>query len=354
MPANRSILIVLSLVAILGQIGRIDAKPPTKQEIIQANTLAAQLLKLDDDARNQFAIEHPGVLPESGLRLPKATAVAFDWCNLNMVGQWRRQRSEDCWANSATEALECSNLIRNNRRQTLSVQPILDNLKQGATKETMGGQPGQACDFFLKTGTARAAVYRYTGKPEDPQDKPLPYRAVAWGYVTNDGERPTNEQIKAALLEHGPLAVDLVDTVNFHAYQGGLYNESTPLDKKDIKGKHAVLLVGWDDTRGPKGAWKIKNSWGPNWGEQGFMWLAYGSNDIARHVEWVCAASTFYNLPVDTFAQLVPEAKPLPPVHYTEVAQTEPTDKPAVTTLARVSKPGLPIKSGEWVESAKD
>jgi len=126
----------------------------------------------------------------------------------------------------------------------------------------MTAQPCRACDFFLKTGTARTANYPYTGKPAEPHDTPLPFRAVAWGYVSPDENPPTTEELKAALLRHGPLVVDLTDTVKFRAYQGGLFNEPAP-DKKDLKGKHAVLLVGWDDSRGSHGAWKIKNTWDP-------------------------------------------------------------------------------------------
>ena len=35
----------------------------------------------------------------------------------------------------------------------------------------------------------------------------------------------------------------------------------------------AVLLVGWDDSRGTHGGpWKMRIPGGPQWGEQGFMW----------------------------------------------------------------------------------
>ncbi|MDR0560278.1 MAG: hypothetical protein LBG92_08900 [Prevotellaceae bacterium] len=38
---------------------------------------------------------------------------------------------------------------------------------------------------------------------------------------------------------------------------------------------HAMLLVGYDDSKGDKGAFKIFNSWGTNWGENGYIWVDY-------------------------------------------------------------------------------
>ncbi len=39
---------------------------------------------------------------------------------------------------------------------------------------------------------------------------------------------------------------------------------------------HCVALVGWDDTQGDHGVWFLRNSWGPDWGEHGYMRIEYG------------------------------------------------------------------------------
>ena len=105
--------------------------------------------------------------------------------------------SGDCWANAATSGLECSYLIRNNRRVSLSSQPLLDYLKLGAfADKEMADKAARASDFFLKIGTATLASYPYTGEPANPRSMALPYRAVAWGYVQRDDKRPTDIQLR--------------------------------------------------------------------------------------------------------------------------------------------------------------
>jgi hypothetical protein len=324
MTTNRRIAIALFLSTALGTIavqsqaaGANGKAAPqiSAGRVAQVNALAEKLIKLDDDAKKEFDRLHPGVLPELKLQLPGPGAAEFDWCNLNKVGEARRQLTGDCWANAATEALECNYLIRNNRRVSLSSQPLLDYLKLGGfTDKEMADKTARASDFFLKIGTATLAAYPYTGEPANPRNTALPYRAIAWGYVQHDDKRPTDAQLKNALLRHGPLVVDVRVTPKFKAYRGGLYEETITPDMKDKTGWHAVLLVGWDDSRGANGAWKIKNTWGTTWGVQGYMWIGRGSNELGRNAVWLRAASTYYG-PGKAFADLVAEARPLPSVH---------------------------------------
>jgi hypothetical protein len=106
-------------------------------------------------------------------------------------------------------------------------------------------------------------------------------RALAWGYVNEKqpDEMPSIEQLKQALIEHGPLAVTIIMDKCFEVYQSGVFN-----GQKTAGPKHALTLIGWDDA---KQAWLIKNSWGEKWGEKGFGWVAYGSNKVGRYAAWI-------------------------------------------------------------------
>ncbi len=105
-------------------------------------------------------------------------------------------------------------------------------------------------------------------------------KAVCWNYVSSPPDKlPTVDELKKALIEHGPISAGIVFDSCFQDYKAGVFNEK---NLQDIN--HVVLLVGWDDK---KQAWLIKNSYGESWGENGFAWVKYGSNNIGMFAAWM-------------------------------------------------------------------
>ncbi|CAJ1014516.1 Papain family cysteine protease/Peptidase C1-like family/Protein of unknown function (DUF3586), putative [Leishmania lindenbergi] len=76
----------------------------------------------------------------------------------------------------------------------------------------------------------------------------------------------------AWLAANGPIAV-AVDASAFLSYTGGIL---TSCDGKQLN--HGVLLVGYNMT-GSVPYWVIKNSWGENWGEKGYVRVLKGTNE---------------------------------------------------------------------------
>lgn len=76
-------------------------------------------------------------------------------------------------------------------------------------------------------------------------------------------------------LQGGPIVGLMVVYESFLHYISGIYHRLSIED--GVVGYHCVAIVGYDDT---KGAWLVKNSWGTNWGESGYVWIKYGECTI--------------------------------------------------------------------------
>jgi cathepsin L len=207
-----------------------------------------------------------------------AGAAQFNWADHNGVTPVRDQGPcGSCWAFATHGAYEGSYAILNKMLVDSAEQDTLDCSGAGSCS---GGW--WAYQYLIDTGSAKESDYRYVAKQGTCKSDPSrPLKAVAWGYVDSSREIPTVDALKQALCEYGPLAVAVEVTTAFQAYTGGVFNENST-----GRVNHGVTLVGWDDA---KQAWRIKNSWGPGWGESGYMWIAYGSNSIGYAASWTQA-----------------------------------------------------------------
>jgi parallel beta-helix repeat protein/predicted outer membrane repeat protein len=84
----------------------------------------------------------------------------------------------------------------------------------------------------------------------------------------------------------------------FQSYLSGVFNARTSSSLN-----HAVVLVGWDDRQGTNGVWFLRNSWGPGWGENGYMRIEYGCAGIGASPAYVVFDSSLdpniINVPAD-------------------------------------------------------
>jgi len=142
-------------------------------------------------------------------------------------------------------------------------------------------------------GNTLHSAFDYLTSSKVPLESAVPYQAKTgtctatsqgtygiknWGFVGDNYQKPTVTEIKQALVAHGPIASSVRVTDAFQAYSGGTFDETDTGATN-----HAIVIVGWDDTRG---AWHMRNSWGTDWGEDGYMWIKYGANSIGRNAIW--------------------------------------------------------------------
>ena len=119
---------------------------------------------------------------------------------------------------------------------------------------------------------------------------------TAWGYASpacsgGDCSGQDEEVLAAALVKYGPISICInsgyQQSGDWALYTGGILSGSCVAEYTKID--HCVQLVGFD-RRGDAPYWKVRNSWGDAWGEQGHIRLPYGAKNSCCVA---CQASIF-------------------------------------------------------------
>lgn len=87
------------------------------------------------------------------------------------------------------------------------------------------------------------------------------------------------EAVKQEILKSGPVTTFFMAYTDLLYYKSGVYQHT----KGDFGGGHAVKIIGWGETW-LDNYWIIANSWGPDWGMDGYFWMKQGDSAVDKFV----------------------------------------------------------------------
>ena len=203
--------------------------------------------------------------------MPETIPMALDWRTHNVVTPVKDQaQCGSCWAFSATENIEGQYARKSGTLVSLSEQELVscDKVDGGCS----GGLMKDAMTWVKKNGLTSEKTYPYkSGDGEDGNCSKKKEKKI----VTKISEcyaLDRNETLLLGLInDYGPLSI-AIDGSTFQNYING-----TIVDCEFDFLDHGVLLVGYDLTALPP-YWIIKNSWGTDWGLNGYAKVVFGTN----------------------------------------------------------------------------
>ena len=245
----------------------------------QAKSYTVGLNKFSDMTEEEFVAKYTGYNPSTSRLLEKNKRVGadelgkpakkVDWRRRGAVNPIKNQgRCGSCWAFATVHSIEAAHAIKSGELLDLSEQQLVDCaggiwFNHGCN----GGLPSFAFRYIRHAGgLTKQSEYPYNAKDGSCQHpKDLYAKLDTWVNVKSDVE-----SVEAAVTQQ-PLAIAIHANPIMH-YTSGIFEDQhcgTQLN-------HAVGLDGYG-SQGGQDYWIVRNSWGTDWGEDGYIRMAKGT-----------------------------------------------------------------------------
>jgi len=200
-------------------------------------------------------------------------ADSVDWVDAGAVTAVKNQGTcGSCWSFSTTGAIEGAYYIANGKSVSLSEQQLV------SCDTTNNGCGGGSMDYAFSWVESQGGLCSEADYPYASSSGTAPSCSSSCTVV--DGTAPTGytdvtatESSLMAAVSKQPVSIAIeADQSAFQFYSGGVMTGTcgTSLD-------HGVLLVGYG-TEDNTDFWKVKNSWGSTWGEDGYIKIERGNS----------------------------------------------------------------------------
>ena len=200
---------------------------------------------------------------------------SLDWRKENVVTNVKDQgHCGGCWAFSTTGSVEGIVAIKTGTLVNISEQQLIDCSHQEGNHGCGGGIMDYGFQYIIdNNGICSEEDYPYQATDGICQDCEPIVQIERYGNIF-----PNNEKILKRGVAQQPVSIAIQANISsFRFYSNGVYSDpncGTLLD-------HGVLLVGYGtDEETGLDYWLVKNSWGPSWGENGYMRMLRNASGV--------------------------------------------------------------------------
>ena len=216
-----------------------------------------------------------------------------------------------CWAFAAIGALEAMANVRKGYPDIdldLSEQHLVSCCRSGCNG-CRGGSTTYAWDYLKDNGGAiLESCFPYEGvdangcgdwESDECDEDPVPCNSKceewmdfvvpisSFGYYNE----PAPSLIKSTIVNHGPVVTYMLVYGDLRYHRGGIYEHDPDAE---LRGGHVVVIIGYNDS---ENYLICKNSWGTNWGEDGYFRISYGECMLGEQIYYVDINPNSLNFP---------------------------------------------------------
>ncbi|XP_038681702.1 senescence-specific cysteine protease SAG39-like [Tripterygium wilfordii] len=272
-----------------GRVYKTDAEKEQRFKIFSENVARIEAFNMAGNKSYRLGINQFADLTNEEFRTSRnrfrghlvssKDVVSFKYQNVTAIPSamdWRRKgavtpvKNQDkcgcCWAFSAVAAVEGITKLRTEKLISLSEQELVDCDVKGEDKGCNGGLMDDAFKFIIKNhGLTTERNYPYKGADGKCNTRRAANPAVKIKGYQNVPANNENALLNAVAHQPVSVAID-AGGFEFQFYFGGIF--------KGVCGNqlnHGVAAVGYGVTEDGTKYWLVKNSWGPEWGEKGYI-----------------------------------------------------------------------------------
>lgn len=244
--------------------------------------------------------------PLAAVHLDRQLAAQFDWRNYNghsYIGHIRDQGScGSCYAFGAGAAAEGTyNWAKDSYDENCTdfseafIAFCLSDKYHGFDGCDGSDYDYKELDGLVDYGVCGETSYPYTDNEQECNSSSWDASRTtfkSWHRI----ECGDIDAIKTAIMTYGAVDAAVLATAAFQAYSSDVYEDAnTACDETPCyytETNHIIALVGWDDNppEGGGGCWILRNSWGTDWGEDGYMRIRYTSAHVACEAAYLVYA----------------------------------------------------------------